>query len=345
MIERYGTDKMKRPELSAPLVIALLILAAAVVGEGLILTSGHGDYSSSVTVDGDDAIVSVHSNGSHLLDIVSLEDSCDTPSAVYVYLDESYGSVYETVKVAVGARPLDQTNYAKQLIETLKVRGIQDSKIVNADELGTIMSSIGKDIAVICISGALPDTVYDGTEDSKVISWLDTGGRLYWVGNIIGKYIGHEDSVETVTNGTSLFLGSECIDDSVKDSFEKHQDNPLTQSLHIINNNTRYAPGMSGLPGSIRHAEFGYTDGERYSVTIIGKGEGFIGFFGGDYSDYQRIDLVQTLSAGISPNSKIIDIYGGKAHGDTTVRMKAGEHIYVYLGGDLAVYGELHEVS
>ncbi len=332
-------------KLSAPVIIAIVVLILIIGGEALILTSDHDDFSSSVTHDGDFVTVSVDANGSHQLNAVSMRGSYQTPDQIYIYYDESYKSVYEDVKVAVGARPLDQKNYVNMMVETLKVRDITDVTIVDAEKLAEIASNGGRDIAIVCLSGAFPDTVYDGTEDSKILDWISSGGRLYWAGNIIGKYIAHADSVETVENGTTLFFGSECVDDVETKAYTKHEYNGVTEALSIINNNVRYTPNTYYLPSYSEYLEFGYTDGDRYSSIVVANGEGSICVVGGVYSDYQRIDMAQIIAAGISPYTEVVDSYEGAANGKKTITLKEGETVYVSLGGDLTVYGKLHEVD
>ena len=327
------------------IAIALLLLMVTVGGELLIITSDHDDFYSGIEVNGDRIDVTVDPHGSHSLSILSLIDTYDRPENVYIYYDETYESIYNNVKVAVGARPLDQESYVQQVKESLRVRDISNVNFVNAIELSEIMSKNGKDVAVVCVSGALPDTVYNGTSESSILDWISSGGRFYWIGNTLGKYISHQGSLETVINGVSLFFGTECIDENITESYDKYYDNGLTESLSIINNNTRYSPRVSDLPITTDYIGFGYTDGERYSSIVIGHGSGSICIVGGDYSDYQRIDLTQIIASGISPTSKLIDSFYESAHGKKTVTVEKGDTIYVCLGGDLEVYGKLHEVA
>lgn len=330
-------------KISAPVVLAIILLIVTVSGELVILGSDHDDFSSSATVDGDMISVKTDTNGSHVVNAISMSDSYETPKNVFIYFDNSYQSTYNSVRVAVGARPLTEENYARMLIETLNVRDISCASMVNASEMKVLMETSGDGIAIVVLSGALPDVVYDGTADSKVLKWISSGGRLYWAGGVIGNYVSHHDSVEKVQNGVSLFFGSECIDETVTDSFDKYYDNALTESLSIINNNVRYSPRVSELPEDLSYQVFGYTDGERYSSFIGKYGSGCICIVGGDYSDYQRIDMAQIIASGISPETIVEDTYEGDS--PSTIELKKGETVYVYYGGDLTVYGKLHEVA
>ena len=332
-------------KMSAPVIIAIVFIALVIGGELIISASTHDDFSSDIKVEGESIIVDVDAHGSHQVDAISMNGSYSRPDMVYIYYDDSYESEYDDVQVAVGARPLSQTYYVKMIMESLKVRDINNVKLADAKEIADVVGSSGKDIAIVFASGALPDTVYDGTSDSKILKWIESGGRLYWIGNIIGKYISHQGSVESVENGTTLFMGSECIDDAVVDSFDKYLDNGLTESLSIINHRTRCSVIVDQLPIGTKYNAFGYTDGDRYSTIVVEKGDGCIAILGGDYTDYQRIDLAQILASGISPYTQIVDSYEGSAHGKVSLTLKSGSTVYVYLGGDLVVYGKLQEAS
>ncbi len=328
---------------SAPVIIAIVLLIVVVGGELMIMDSDHQKFSSDVSVDGDSINIMTDTNGSHVVNAVSMDDSYGSPKNVFIYFDRTYQSAYDDVRVAIGARPLTEENYAKMMIETLNVRDVSCASLIDASKMKSVMEMEGDGVAIVVLSGALPDTVYDGTSDSTILKWISSGGRLYWAGGIIGNYVSHLDSVEKIQNGVSLFFGSECIDDTVTQSFDKYYANPLTESLSIINNNVRYSPRISELPDDQSFQVFGYTDGDRYSSFIGSYGSGCICIVGGDYSDYQRIDLAQIIASGISPSTKVKDTFEGDS--PSTFELKKGETVYVYYGGDLTIYGKLHEVA
>ncbi len=327
--------------LSVTIATVAFILLVVVIGEALILTYSHDNYSSSISDDGQ--LCEITSRGAHCYDVVVTAGSMDSPSAVYIYYDERYGSAHETVSVAVGARELTEESYVKQLVKTLNVRSITNVSIINAEEAAGILSGDGNGIALISLSGALPDTVYNGTSDSPVIRWIESGGRLYWAGNVLGKYIAHDNgSVTEVPNGTSLFLGSECIDSERTESYSRI-DNRIGKAYSLISNDTRYSVIASKLPEGTQCLGFGFTDGLRSSSCIVSVGNGTVCIIGGDYSDYQRIDLAQIVASGLSPLTNIIDHRTGTVSGKTVTEITRGGSVYVYIGGDLTVYAELHE--
>jgi len=330
--------------LSAPIIISIVLLIAILAGEALVCTSGHGDYSSDVSASGGGLDFNLSGRGSHVFDIVVMDGSEDSPKDVSIYFDPSYAERVEHVNVAVGGRALDQQYYAEQLVSTLTMRGVQNVRIVDAAGLSDLMASPGKGHAVVCISGALPDTVYDGTADSDILEWIGSGGRLYWAGNVIGKYVSTTYGTAEVAGGTSLFLGSECIGDGTK-AYDKLGSNGLCDALSLLNNNIRYTVDPSKLPEGASHLETGYSDGTQSSISLVGLGDGFVCIFGGDYSNFQRIDMAQTIASGISPSTVLVDHVHGSVSGNASATAKAGEHAYVFFGGYFAVYGELHGVA
>ena len=326
--------------ITAPTILAFAILAVILLGEAVVFTSGHDDYSSSVSGNSDYVSYSIDSRGNHVYDVVVMEGSVDKPKDVSIYYDESYASMVEEVSVAVGGRALDQKYYVDQLKGTLQLRDIDNVSIVDAKGLKEIMEKNGKDRAVICLSGSLPSTVYDGTSDSLIIKWIESGGRLYWAGNIIGKYFSNGSDVTTV-NGQRLFVDAEFC--STYNKVHQTIDDGFCQSFYMQNNQTIYTPKL--VAGDNDCLAIGYTDGECASVFISSLGEGFVCLVGGDYSNFQRIDMAQVLASGISPTTRIVDVVYGSVSGHAEGTAQGGDHVYVFIGGYFPVYGELHEVD
>jgi len=333
---------VNKSRLQIPIIAAIAILLIVIAGEALIVTSGHSDYGTTLSEDGRSC--EIDCRGTHCYDIVVTEGSFDTPSEVYIYYDEAYGSAHETSAVAVGARELTEKSYAEQLVKTLKIRNVGNISIIDAHGLAELVCKNGSGIALVSVSGAIPDTVYDGTSNSGIIKWIESGGRLYWAGNVLGKYISHSDgSTTAVDNGTSLFLGSECIDSEKTQSYTRI-DNGFGIAYSLISNDARYSVDTSKLLDGSSYLAFGYTDGKRSSSCAVSVGGGMICVIGGDYSDYQRIDMAQIIASGLSPQTKIIHHQTGSVSGKKTIGISAGEHVYIYIGGDLSIYAQLHRV-
>ncbi|MBR6213481.1 MAG: hypothetical protein IKQ67_02380 [Candidatus Methanomethylophilaceae archaeon] len=324
-------------------IIAFILLAVILAGEVVSLTSSHGDFSSSADIKGDSIEVNVSGKGAYTYDFIVMNGSLSSPTGVFVYYDEKYESAVEDVAVSPGARALDQEYYVQQMAPTLKLRGIENTKTLDAEGLQNLMSSEGIGKAVIFLSGSLPDTVYDGTSDSLILKWIDTGGRLYWCGNIIGKYISHTDSLESVPGGPSLFLGTDCSDSSSLGT--STIDNGFYDAFYFQNTELRYSPILDNLPEDIDYIAMGYTDGKQASITLLNHGEGLVGIIGGDYSRRQRIDLGQVIASGVCPGTEILEDLKGTMSYSVTKEVHSGERVYIILGGFFPVYCQMHEAK
>ena len=327
-----------------PIVASILVIALVLAGEIIVTTDSHDDFSTSVAADGDGIQLTIESRRPLVYTAISLTDSIGAPKTVSVFYDKNYVSAASSGIASTGGRALDENYYVKQIDATLKVRGIDYSKIVDAGELAEIMSEDGMDNAVIVISGSLPDTVYDGTADSLVLDWIGSGGRLYWIGGILGKYISHTDSVETVDSGTSLFLGSECIDDTQSRGYDP-VGNGFRDALYIQSNLTTFGVDTSKLPEDVDYLSLGFTDGSRSSITVAGVGEGLVCVIGGEYTIRQRLDLAQMVASGIGPNTEIADTAVGSVSGTEKVALRMGDYVYVTIGGYFPVYAGGQEVG
>ena len=327
-----------------PIVAAIFVIALVLAGEVIVTTDSHDDFSTSVTMDGDTVQYTIDSRKPLVYTAVSLIDSEGSPRTVSVYYDKSYVSAASSGAASTGGRALDENYYVEQIDDTLKVRGIDHSAIVDAKGLAEIMSKDGEGNAVIIISGSLPDTVYNGTSDSLVLDWIDSGGRLYWIGGVLGKYISHTDSIESVDNGTTLFLGSECIDDTVIRGYDLI-DNGYRDAFYIQSNLTTFGVDASKLPEDCDYLTLGFTDGSRSSITMMKVGDGFICVIGGEYTIRQRLDLAQMVASGIGPDTEIVDTVVGSVSGVEKGTLAKGDFVYITLGGYYPVYGEGHEVT
>jgi len=327
-----------------PIIAALFILALVLVGEVIVTVDSRDSFSSSIAVQGDSVEITMDSHGSHIYRAVALDGTFGIPERVCVYFDTDYVSAAATGVSSTGGRPLDERYYVDQMHDTLKVRGIDYSEIVGAKGLADVMGKDGDGVAVIVISGSLPDTVYDGTADSKIFEWMESGGRLYWIGGILGKFISHTDGLETVENGTTLFLGSECIDDEVSRGYDMIE-NGFRDALYIQSNLTTFSIDVSKLPAGTDYLSMGFTDGKRSSIVTVKEGDGAVCVIGGEYTIRQRIDLAQLVASGISPDTEIVGIADGTVNGTVKETIAKADSVYITMGGFYPVYCQNHEVD
>ena len=149
-------------------IIFVAVVAVVLIGEAYVYTIDNGRCSSDVSVTSAGVEYSVASKGSEQYSVLVLDNGpFERIDAWYVYYDAGYGSDLENVVVPVGAKELTQWYHISQLITILHDRGVSNTEILNAADLGTAMASDSGGSAakkgLIVLSGALPDTVYMGT--------------------------------------------------------------------------------------------------------------------------------------------------------------------------------------
>ena len=335
-----------------PLALTVILIAVMLVGEIIVITSSHDDYSSSISVDGDVVHFELESPGAHTYDVLSFSNTFDTPEKVYIYFDEDYQSAAKNGLASKGARDLNEKYYVQQLFGTLMVRDLENVEVVDAHNLERIMAddNPGKGYALIMLSGAIPDTVYDDESNPKILNWIKTGGRLYWVGGMIGNYISTPNDLVSVPNGTTLFLGSECVDDGkiAEDDpkvLRMIEEKDLCDELCLMNHGLSFGVIESLLPSDSVHLCVGRTDGTRCTSTLVACGDGMICIMGGDYSIRQRLDLAQIISSGIGPESVLVDHASGSVNGTAEGTVMKGDSVFVILGRDNTVFCQYHEVA
>ncbi len=338
-----GTDK-------ALVAIAIAVIAIMVAGEVVVYTSDYTSYSADASVGSDGKIsYTISASGSKTYTAVSLDNgSHDVVSKLYIYYDESYKACYEDVYVAIGARELDQKYYVDQLAPTLRYRNINDVTVLNAAELAEKLEAEAASGSVksglICLSGALPDTVYTGSAGDAIFKWMSEGGSLYWAGNMIGKYSASQTELKEIDGYQTLFFETEgCLFDGESGvAYDEVKSNGFTKTLSLMNNNVRYGVDCSLLPEHRESLQLGFQSGGFSSISLISFGEGMMCIMGGDYSNNQRYDLAQVISSGLGPESEIVDSATGTVtRGSISGTLKASgenQYAFIYLGGYYPVY-------
>ncbi|MBE6527997.1 MAG: hypothetical protein E7Z64_02325 [Thermoplasmata archaeon] len=333
-----------------PYIVAAFLLAIILFGEVIVATNSHDDYTTSIEVDGNRIDFEIESDNAHTYDVVAIDNTFGNAEMVYIYYDPDYESAAKNGKASMGARALDEEYYVEEMFPTLKVRDVTNVKTADAEKLGEIMSQSGKGIVVVTLSGSLPDTVYSGDANDPVFDWMNSGGRLYWVGNIVGKYVSHQDSIEEV-NRTDLFLGaSDCVDEYFHTAHRDYEGNPFRHDLFFQGNWTTYGVIESKIPEDVDYQCMGYYDGERASITMVSHGEGMVCVVAGEYSIRQRNDLAQLIASGVGPDSVVVRHVSGSVYGTErgTIELTGTEHVdsvFIQLGGAYTVYCRNHEVE
>ena len=337
-------------------VIFVLVVATVLIGEVYVYTFNTDRYSSEVSMTADGMDYSVTSGGTSPYSVLVFDNgSFEKSSKYYVYYDADHGSNVEDVFVPVGARAFTQEYYISQLMKMFEYRGITDVEILNAADLRASMDS---DISsgnitngLIVLSGALPDTIYQGNATDTIFNWLQDGGRMYWAGNLLGAYYSIPGGiVEAPAGYQTLFFGSECLNTGgTERAMSDITSNDLRHTLSLMNNNVRYGIDTSGLSGT--YLEMGYTEDGYSSIVMTGFGNGMICVLAGDYSNNQRHDLAQMVSSGICHLSVPAGYAGGTVerstvtgHIDITFTTGNNYVVYVYYGGYYPIYGMVREM-
>ncbi len=336
-------------------VIAVAIIAVVLIGEVVVYTSDYTDYSADASASDGNILYSVSADGSKTYSVVVTDNGTYTPvKKLYLYYDPAYPENYNDVNVSVGAQKLDQRYYLEQMVYSLEYRNFHDVGYVDADGLREIMMSStsdgsSSDIGIVVISGALPDTVYTGQENDVIFGWLSSGGSLYWAGNLLGEcYATSDGRIEHVEDYQNLFFGSECLNTGETNRAYGAVENGYREALSLSNNQVAYGVDPSMLPSDRKCLSAGYTEDGYVGTAFVSFGTGMVCIVGGDYSNYQRNDLVQLIASGLSPDSKLVTVETGSVtRGTESGKIEVGDltgvSAYIYLGGYYPVYGKLFE--
>lgn len=224
-------------------------------------------------------------------------------------------------------------------------RGFDDVRTVGAGELQTVIGNHAEAAgrAIVCTTGALPDSVYDGTAASPILSWIEAGGILYWAGNAIGLYSTSGKEVAEHTGGPALFLGDRewCAEAG---AYCTGTAGDLTDMLGLRGTGIRFAPASAG--GSYTT---GYTDGTYSTVTYLEHGSGQICILAGElHYDHYR-NMAQLICSGVGHGSEVLGhasgtVTRGTVNGSITLTDPGADAtVYVFIGkgADSTLYGRM----
>jgi len=335
-------------------LIAIVVLAVVIIGEIAVYTASQDRYSTDIEFESDSFSYKISSKGAETYSILVMENGeVGAMTEIYVYFDGKYKSNYKEGVVPIGAKALDQKYYLEQLMKQLEYRGAVKVTMLDANELATVLSN---DIAdgnyskgLVVVSGALPDTIYQGDQGDTIFGWMEKGGRLYWAGNLLGAFYSTEDDLHEVDGYQMLFFGAECLNTGDVDrAFSDVPGNDLRNSLSLMNNSVRYgidAGMLASVKGNDKVLAFGYSEENYSSIVMTNYGKGMICVLGGDYSNDQRNDLAQVLSSQVCYCTELIETMTGKVVRGTVEgtyelqRTFENIAVYVYLGGYFPVHG------
>ena len=338
------------------LAIVAVTVAVILIGEVIVYTSSTDSFDIDADISGSDIEYSISVRGSQVYSVVAMSSGMLHMSEVYVYYDANYGTSYEKDLGPVGSHELDQEYYIDQLVKHILARGSTPVTVLSAVELEAAMT---KDLAsgsfqkgLVVVSGALPDTIYIGDPGDLIFNWLSNGGRLYWAGNILGKYVATPGGITDALTGfdyqMEFFGASDC--QNTGDAFFASEDvsgNSLRYDLSLKNNYVRYGIDVTKLPSTRDHLSIGYTDGTYDSIVFVSYGNGMVCVVSGNYSRTQYSDLAHVVASNVCYSTVVIEtVTGSVRYGNDSGSIDisgASGHItvYAYLGGYFPVYGKL----
>jgi hypothetical protein len=351
------------------MAIAAVMIAAVLAGEVIVYTSSTDSFKVEAEYDsaGGSVNYSVSVSGSQVYSGIVMKNGMQPMTEIYIFYDEGYASCYSAEGGPIGSKPLDQITYIDMLVTALAYASDMPVKKLSANDLREMMYddvSNGGNIlkGLVVISGALPDTIYTGSPADPIFDWLGGGGRLYWLGNMLGKYYstgsGIEDVSRSVPNYQELFFGVECLNTDtagkgfVSNDFTGGPIDNLRYDLSLKNNRVKYGVNTAVIGSSgVNYRAVGYSDDNNECTSIVlaeyAGGKGMICVLAGDYSRNQRSDLVQVISSGIDHSTEVLGVaHGSVKHGTFEGKIDVGPPVsnmtaYFYLGGYFSVYGRL----
>ena len=254
----------------------------------------------------------------------------DTPYDIHLYSDTAYGSV------SAGA---NEDSLDDMIVES-GIRGVSIIE-VDSEELATLLSrGDPAGTAVIFTGGTFPSTIYDGTRDSVLLKWVESGGTIYWMSGLLGAYIGHPDgTVSTVPDYEEIFFGEASINDSNHEDVATDRIEGLSDDLCLRNWDARF-----GLSSSVSNVlSLGYmTDDGFCTIAMAPFSQGMIVVVGGGFNDATRSDMAQIVASGLTYSSSLqyccelsLEEGSNTIHDDSP----SIDLVYVFAGGYYTHYG------
>ena len=300
----------KRTAIALGIVVLVLLL-----GQFLSYCMAPAKFSISTETDGDTVSYSVKSGMDLQFTELHLDNGTyQAPSRFVVLYDDRYPTEVDSDFITTTGYFLER--------EFGKCPSIS-YEYGDADAVAAMMDSDMStgtfDKGLIVLTGTVPDLLYDGSLDSKMIKWMKAGGSLYWCGGCFGSTYSTVDGIEFVADRPAVvayLLGDgTAIRDGDEDVFGNERINPhLTELSGMYHAGTRY--GVDPDKVTPQMLTLGYTDGQYVSMSMISIDDGMLTLFG-DYVGYQNIQyLAHMLLLRMTYSTEIsYDVTGYVRHG------------------------------
>lgn len=237
-------------------------------------------------------------------------DDVHTYDAIHFYYDDRYpvnGCSASSVRMLCDT-----------LSQMLTSRGYHNFDIVDADGIKEVITDLpnASNVALMVVSGALPDTVQDGSGWSLVELWFAAGGTMYWMGGNPFSEYATRDGLVDAENGMfdDSWFNTGLSDEGAKDC------SCIAEEFGF---------GYTSITNAIRKDApdskvIGLTDDKYSSLSEIPTPYGGrIFLFGGmpaSLSFEQISAFSDMLVCGVTGDTKVIEKASGhKGYGDITV--------------------------
>ena len=295
-------------KVSSTTVILVLLSVFLLVGCMFVYCNGGGDYQASAEMN-TDGTVSYSLSGSATEYRYSVFSGTSLPEKIYFYLDEDYASEFNNYYT--------QSEFFNVMKQMLERRNYSSVDYVDAEGLVAVMNEY--DSAVFFVNGALPDTIYSGDLSvSPFKTWMENGGKVFWSGPEIGRYVSTRDGVIDKESG---FFGGNVNND--KDSLYGYNESEMFKYTEIRNDDILY--GLRTDQSDSIAVSFVSDDG--YSTLSVAKlFNGNITVFGGNIATTENVSQVlldrtycaDLLVCGLTYESEGLDCGKGTVNGSVT---------------------------
>ena len=333
-------DRMEARRTDVIVLVAVLMLAAVVIGEAAAYAFHPNDYSASADWDGGTVDYSVSSNGSDGYTAIAMTGASEVRDLV-IYIDESFDDNLDDARDVCQVLGFSQSELADQVAKQLSMRGLGSVTEKDSQGLGDYVSSTVADASgrgILVAGYALPSSVYTGDPADPIFQWISNGGRLYWAASEIGRFYTDSSGVHEVVGNQELFFG---VSDCIYAGGDKATDIDglgFCELFTIQNNRMEYAVSTS-VPGIL---SIGYIHEGYASVSLMGMGAGSVCVFSGELPLREPEDIAQVIAAGLTDDTVIVDSASGEVRGTDKGGFDAAcDSIYIYIGGVNTVFGRL----
>lgn len=178
-------DKLK------PVTIIFAIFTVFfVLGGVYVYCNSCGSYSGDAHMDDNGKTIDYSISGPATNYGYSVFSETKGTDMIYFYYDESYPVFFN--------EKYSQKEYFNVMKSMLERRGVSSSYV---DSKGLVDVMKNGNNTIVFVTGALPDTIYDGTDSCAFATWMKKGGTVYWTGPEIGRYILTINGTEDLDKG------------------------------------------------------------------------------------------------------------------------------------------------